>query len=50
MAKTKDAPAKAAAKKPKSAWLLHIEATRKANPELKFKDVLKKASESWTKK
>jgi hypothetical protein len=31
-------------------WMLHVEETRKANPELQFKDVLKLAGKTYSKK
>ena len=31
-------------------WMKHVEETRKANPELQFKDVLKLAGKTYSKK
>ena len=31
-------------------WMVHVEETRKSNPELEFKDVLKLAGKTYTKK
>lgn len=31
-------------------WLAHVKATMKANPKMKLKDVLKKASKTYKKK
>tara|TARA_R100001530_G_scaffold122253_1_gene89826 strand:- start:260 stop:373 length:114 start_codon:yes stop_codon:yes gene_type:complete len=34
----------------KNPWLDHVKDTKKKNPKMAFKDVLKKASKSWKKK
>lgn len=31
-------------------WLVHVKATMKSNPKLKFKDVLKEAKKTFKKK
>ena len=31
-------------------WMIHVEETRKANPELEFKEVLKLAGKTYSKK
>lgn len=36
-------------KRPPSKWLLHVADFRKKNPEMSYKDVLKKAKETYTK-
>jgi|TARA_R110000787_G_scaffold63350_2_gene142673 hypothetical protein len=37
-------------KKPKNAWQLHVDEYRKQNPEVSFKDALKLAAATYTKK
>jgi|TARA_R110002051_G_scaffold85920_1_gene151306 hypothetical protein len=37
-------------KRKKSLWDLHVEKTRKENPDLKFPDALKEASKTFKKK
>lgn len=39
-----------AKEKKKNPWIEHVKVTKAANPELKFKDVLKKASTTFKKK
>jgi len=34
----------------KNPWLDHVKKTKKENPKMAFKEVLKKASSSWKKK
>lgn len=36
-------------KKNKNPWIKHVESVRMKNPDLKFKEVLKKAKKSYTK-
>ena len=37
------------AKRKENPWLTHVKKVKKENPELKFKDVLKKAKKSYKK-
>lgn len=38
------------AKLMKNPWMIHVEETRKSNPQLQFKDVLKLAGKTYSKK